>query len=112
MLDIHDLDFVLEAPLSSFKPYPCFTSVMPKGNATTYAEHLARGIDFLRINNIPVGSITVDGNRAQLKALSFTWSNSLRRWYIDHDDFMKRIIVNPCLCHRINNSYKGDIIGL
>ena len=103
---VHDLDFVLEAPLSTLKPYPCFTSVMPKGDATTYTEHLARGLDFLRINNIPVGSITVDGNRAQLKALSFTWPDSLRRRYVDHNDFMKRIIVNPCLCHRINNAYK------
>lgn len=103
---VHDLDFVLEDPLSALKPYPCFTSVMPKGDAVTYTEHLARGLDFLRINNIPVGSVTVDGNKAQLKALSFTWPDSLRRRYVDHNDFMRRIIVNPCLCHRINNAYK------
>lgn len=104
---IHDLDFVLESPLAGFKPYPCFTSVMKGGTATDYTEHLARGLDFLRINQIRVGSVTVDGNTAQLKALSFDWSDSLRRRYIDHDDFMKRILVNPCLCHRVNNAYKA-----
>lgn len=104
---IHDLDFVLESPLSGFKPYPCFTSIMKGGTATDYTEHLARGLDFLRINKIRVGSVTVDGNTAQLKALSFDWSDSLRRRYIDHDDFMRRILVNPCLCHRVNNAYKA-----
>lgn len=103
---IHDLDFVMENPLSGLQPYPCYTSVMKNGKAIQYTEHLARGLDFLRINGIPVGSVTVDGNTAQLKALSFTWKNSLRRRYIDHDDFMRRILVNPCLCHKVNNAYK------
>lgn len=104
---IHDLDFVLENPLSGYQPFPCFTSVMEKGTATHYTEHLARGLEFLRINNIPVGSITIDGNRAQLKALSFDWLNSLRHRYKEHNDFTKHIIVNPCLCHRVNNAYKA-----
>ena len=104
---VHDLDFVLENPLSGLKPYHCFTTVMNKGTATDYTEHLSRGLEFLRINKIPVGSITIDGNRAQLKALSFDWINSLRHRYIDHDDFSKHILVNPCLCHRINNAYKA-----
>lgn len=104
---IKDLDFVLENPLSDLKPYPCFTSVMTSGNATSYTEHLARGLDFLRINKIKVGSVTVDGNKAQLKALSFTWKKSLRNRYIDHDEFLKHILVNPCLCHRINCAYKA-----
>lgn len=104
---IKDLDFVLENPLTDLKPYPCFTSVMASGNATSYTEHLARGLDFLRINKINVGSVTVDGNRAQLKALSFTWKKSLRNRYIDHDEFLKHILVNPCLCHRINCAYKS-----
>ena len=103
---IHDLDFVLENPLSNLEPYPCFTSVMLNGTATQYTEHLSRGLEYLRISKIPVGSLTVDGNTAQLKALSFKWSKSLRRRYIDHDDFVKRMIVNPCLCHKINNAYK------
>ena len=104
---IKDLDFVLENPISDLKPYPCFTSVMTSGNAVSYTEHLARGLDFLRINKINVGSVTVDGNKAQLKALSFSWKKSLRRRYIDHDDFLKHILVNPCLCHRINCAYKS-----
>ena len=105
---VHDLDFVLENPLSGLHPYPCFTSVMNGGKAPDYTEHLARGLDFLRIARIPVGSITVDGNRAQKKALSFEWKDSLRRRYLDHDDFLKHILVNPCLCHKINNAYKAS----
>ena len=104
---IHDLDFVLESPLSGLSPYPFFTSVMNKGTAKDYTEHLARGLDLLRISRIPVGSITIDGNRAQLKALSFSWKDSLRNRYVDHNDYIKHILVNPCLCHRINNSYKS-----
>ena len=104
---IHDLDFVLENPLSGYQPFPCFTSVMTKGTATHYTEHLAIGLEFIRINNIPVGSITIDGNRAQLKALSYDWLNSLRHRYKEHNDFTKHIIVNPCLCHRVNNAYKA-----
>ena len=78
---------------------------MTKGTATHYTEHLAIGLEFIRINNIPVGSITIDGNRAQLKALSFDWVNSLRHRYKEHNEFTKHIIVNPCLCHRVNNAY-------
>ena len=104
---IHDLDFVMENPLSDLVSYPCFTTVMKGGKAVDYTEHLARGINFLRINKIPIASLTIDGNKAQIKALSFEWRDSLRWRYIDTNDFIKHILVNHCLCHRINNSYKA-----
>ena len=104
---IHDLDFVLENPLSDLKPYPCFTTVMKDGKAETYAEHLARGINFIKFNKISIASLTVDGNKAQLKALAFDWVDSLRNRYIDQDEYINHILVNHCLCHRINNAYKA-----
>ena len=104
--EVHNLDFIMENPLSGLHPYPCFTSVMKNGTAVEYTEHLARGINFLKTNKIPIASLTIDGNKAQLKALSFDWRDSLRNRYIDSDDFIKHILVNHCLCHRINNAYK------
>lgn len=50
---------------------------------------------------------TFDVNTAQLTPLSFDWSDSLRRKYIELSDFMKGILVNPYLCHRVNNAYKA-----
>ena len=43
-----------------------------------------------------------DGNRAQKKAFSYEWGLSLRF----KDDFLKRIIYIPCICHRLDNAYK------
>ena len=103
---IHNFDFVLENPLSGLKSYPCFTTIMKHGKAEDYCEHLAHGIFFISNNNISIGSITVDGNLAQLKALSYDWNDSLRHRYIDDKDILKHLIVNKCLCHRINNCYK------
>ena len=104
---IHNLEFVMENPLSNLIPYPCFTSVMKGGKANDYTEHIAKGVNFLKINKIPVASLTIDGNRAQLKALSFEWEDSLRNRFIDENEFIKKILINHCLCHRINNSYKA-----
>ena len=103
---IHNLDFVLECPLSGLQSYPCFTTTMKGGTANDYCESLAHGLFFISNNNINIGSITVDGNYVQLKALSFNWKNSLRNRYIDSKGILKHIIVNNCLCHRINNCYK------
>ena len=103
---IHNLDFVLENPLSGLKSYPCFTTIMKHGKAADYCEHLAHGIFFISNNNISIGSITVDGNLAQLKALSYDWNDSIRHRYIDEKDILKHLIINKCLCHRINNCYK------
>ena len=30
----------------------------------------------------------------------------MRNRYVDHNEFIKHILANPCLSHRINNSYK------
>ena len=70
------------------------------------AKHLARGINLIKNSKITIGSITVDGGRAQLKALSFEWDGSLRNRYIDDSEYIKKILVNHCLCHKINNAYK------
>ena len=102
-MKVHNLDFVLENPLSDVNPYPIFTSVMNGGSAEEYAEHLARGINIIKMAKINICSITVDGNRAQLKALSFEWDGSIRKRYIDNGDFIKKIMLNHCLCHKINN---------
>ena len=104
---IHNLDFVLENPLFGLKSYPCFTTIMKKGKAADYCEHLAHGIFFISNNNINIGSITVDGNLAQLKALSFEWNDSLHHRYIDEKGILKHLIINKCLCHRIHNCYKS-----
>ena len=66
---------------------------MEGGNATEYAELLARGINLIKNSKIVIGSITVDGGRAQLKALSFEWTGSLRNRYIDDGEYIKKFML-------------------
>lgn len=54
---MHDLDFILENPLSGLYPYPCFTSVLNGGKAPDFTEHLILGLDFLRIAGIKMNCI-------------------------------------------------------
>ena len=62
-------------------------------------NNIRDSFSFYKVN---VGTCICDGNKAQKKAFSFTWSSSLRF----KDKWLKAIIFIPCLCHRIDNAYK------
>ena len=64
---IHNLDFVLECPISCLQSYPCFTTIMKGGTANDYCESLAHGLFFISNNNINIGSITVDGRTLDIR---------------------------------------------
>ena len=53
---------------------------------------------------IRIGSIVIDGNTAQKKALSPNYKKSLYYELQLHN--FKHVLVIPCLCHRIHNAYK------
>lgn len=95
-----NLHFVIESPLTDLKSYPYTIVKMKGGNTKCYLESIPRGFLPLDIANISVGSVVIDGNTAQKKAWQ---STSLLQTNISDID---KIIVAPCLCHRVHNSYK------
>ena len=102
-----NLDFILENPLSIFAPYPIYTEVMESCDADGYVQHLLNGLSAINRYGITIGSVVCDGNLAQKKAFSFDWSGSLRN--LPDYGWLRSIIFVPCLCHRINCSYKNVI---
>ncbi|KAK8880887.1 hypothetical protein M9Y10_003586 [Tritrichomonas musculus] len=101
---ISTLHFVVESPLTNLKSYPFYPVRMDGGKANDYIKSIPRGLRHLQLAGASIGSIVVDGNTAQLKALSPTYKKSLYNQSDIND--MEKILIIPCLCHRINNSYK------
>ena len=102
-LSIQTLHFVIESPLTDLKSYP-FTSVrMNGGKACHYIKAIPSGLRQLILSKVNIGSIVIDGNKAQLKAFSPSYKKSL--YNVSDIDF-KKILIIPCLCHRINNAFK------
>ena len=100
----HNLHFVIEAPLTQMKPYPFKVVPMEGGDTDCYIKSIPKGLLPLNILHIKIGSVVIDGNTAQKKAWNHDYNKSVL-----HDPNIpnaKDIIVVPCLCHRIHNSYK------
>lgn len=77
------------------------------GTAEEYVDPLLKGFEYVMRENLMVGSIVVDGNKAQLKALG-SGPGMLRARLGDQgrSGQLSRYIIVPCACHKLNNSYK------
>ena len=104
---IQNLHFVLESPLTSLKSYAYKTVQMQGGKAADYIKAIPQGFIQLNISKIKIGSIVVDGNTAQLKALNPYYKKSI--FHFNNIPNVKNILIIPCLCHRIHNSYKNAV---
>lgn len=67
------LHFVVESPLTNLKSYPFYAIRMDGGKAKDYIKSIPRGLRHLQLAETLIGSIVVDGNTTQLKALSPTY---------------------------------------
>jgi hypothetical protein len=103
----HNLDFVLENPISEVHSYPGMTIRMEGGTAKEYVKSLSEGLTLISNYKINIGAVICDGNTAQVKAFNPKWQHSLPRSSIH--GWMKPIIFVPCLCHRIHNAYKSAV---
>ena len=66
---------------------------------------ILNGLSAIKLYKVNIASCICDGNKAQKKAFSFAWTESLRF----KDSWLKGIIFIPCLCHRIDNGYKYHV---
>lgn len=96
-----NLHFVLECPQTDLKSYPYNIITMKGGDTDCYLDAIPKGLLPLNIVKINIGSVVIDGNTAQKKA----WGSS-KLFSSTNIPFPDRIIVVPCLCHRVHNSYK------
>ena len=96
------VDFNIENPLLEFKPFPAQTITIDDQTAEGYTKVIYDALASINLYKIKIASVICDGNRAQKKAFSYEWGLSLRF----KDDFLKRIIYIPCICHRLDNAYK------
>mgnify|MGYP001043890419 CR=1 FL=1 len=101
-----NLHFVLESPGSGLASYNCNTLRMKGGKAHHYVSTISFGMDLLNKANIRIGTAICDGNTAQKKAFNHDWNKSLYHQKISN---FNNIIYIPCLCHRIDNSYKMQV---
>ena len=101
-----NMDFVAECPGSDLHSFPILTLRMDSLFASSYARVFNAGLRIIHSYNINIGSIIVDGHRGQLKALNPKWRYSIFR--TSNCQWLESIIVIPCVCHRIHNSFKAS----
>lgn len=94
------LDYVLHNTKYKLGEYVADTRVMEGGKAKDYKETIPKGLHFISSFFVNISTIVVDGNTAQLKALRELKNSS------SSSEMIRKIIIVPCLCHRINNAYK------
>lgn len=100
------LDFVLHNTKEKLGEYVAATEVMSGGKTENYIASIPKGLLYISKYNIKLSTVVIDGNTAQLKAFKKEFKTSLRS---HDDDMIRHLIVVPCLCHRVNNSYKFAI---
>ena len=98
------MNFNLEAPLSHLDPFTICSIPIEDVTAKGYVDVLLQGLTTIHECQIKIGSCVCDGNTAQKKAFSYQWPESIRS--IKGECWIRDLIFVPCLCHRVNNSYK------
>ena len=93
-----NLDFNLENPLGSVKPFTIYTEIMEGLTSEHYVQYLLNGLSYIHKQNIHIDCVICDGNTAQKKCFSFSWPQSLR--HLRDYPYLSKIIFVPCLCHR------------
>lgn len=101
---IQNLHFVLENPLSNTPSYPYTIVRMKGGNTDCYLDAIPKGLFPLTVFKIKIGSVVIDGQKAQKKAWSPKFKGSIL--FNQNIENSQNIIVIPCLCHRVHNAYK------
>lgn len=104
-----NLHAILENLNEYLQSYPFATLRMHGERAKHYVETISHLFSLISATGIKIGSVVCDGNTVQKKALNFSWDKSLRFKPIDD---IKKIIYVPCLCHRINNAYKSQVLKI
>lgn len=94
------LDYVLHNTKYKLGEYVADTRVMEGGKAKDYKETIPKGLFTISNFLINISTIVVDGNTAQLKALRELKDSP------SSNEMIRKTIIVPCLCHRINNAYK------
>lgn len=91
------LDINIENAHKKVRPYPAYIIEMKALNTDEYQRCINSALFNLKKYKIMIGSIIIDGSKAQINAIHQILENS-------KDNTFKKIIVIPCLCHRIQNA--------
>lgn len=97
------LDFVLENPNFPAPSYPAHTERLLGLKTVDYTVALSNGLREIHSKNIQIGCVVVDGGTAQWSALCGQRNSILQ---LSKHEWMKKIVVVPCVCHRLHNAYK------
>ena len=92
-------NFVLHNAEFKLGEYLFYSDLMDGLTHIQYNNALRNGVQILKAHRIVPSTIVVDGGTACLKSLRDPWPNK--------PEELCKIIVVPCLCHRINNAFKG-----
>lgn len=100
---LKQLVFNVENSSTKFKPYPCLSLCIEGLDTDNYINEIEHGFQNISNYKIRIGNVIVDGSKAQLKALHYIVHESKKfKW-------TRRLIITPCLCHRIQNALKMAI---
>ncbi|EAX64579.1 hypothetical protein TVAG_600920, partial [Trichomonas vaginalis G3] len=69
-----------------------------------YTLAINNGLKAIHDCHVQIGCVIVDGGTAQLAALTGKDNSILA---LSKVQWMKEIIVVPCICHRVHNAYKA-----
>jgi hypothetical protein len=84
--------------------YPATVQTMNSLNALAYVPTLSAGLIEINQYKMNISTVVCDGCKAQKKAFSPRWENSLPR--TSKHPWVKQIIFIPCLAHRIQNAFE------
>ena len=97
------LDFNIENPDYPIYPYPAVVVRMTASDTESYVTAISDGLNQLSKYKINIAGITVDGQKAQWNALNSMHPQSLMQR--TKHKWIKKLLLIPCGCHRVNNSY-------
>ena len=75
---LKNVDFNIENPLLELKPFPAQTLTIHDQTASGYVQIILDALTSIKNYNVSIASCICDGNKAQKKAFSFDWTESLR----------------------------------
>ena len=78
--------------------------IMDGGKTHDYNLAIEAGLYSISRYGIVIGSVVIDGLKSQMNTFDPSKDISLVRNTVDQ--WIKQIIVIPCICHRIHNAYK------
>ncbi|KAK8887819.1 hypothetical protein M9Y10_038876 [Tritrichomonas musculus] len=97
------LEYVIHNTKVKLGEFVASTEVISGGKVEDYITSIPKGLLHISKYYIKLSTVIIDGNTAQLKAFKKEFKTTHK---YHGDDMIQHLRVVPCICLRVNNSYK------